>query len=177
MNANGGAQAGGLNVKNGSVIAILGVILAAVLFWPQEDDAAPADNRAVTSRLVTKPVVNRTSITKTEKPTAQWPQVTLDEVLACNPFAKIAVVSEVVEQPKSVDIPVPDPPIPEPTTELRSLEHVEVIYQHGDQRLAMIDSKIVRVGDLIPAGRIHAITEREVIVEVTTDPELPTPTR
>ncbi len=78
----------------------------------------------------------------------QWPR---------NPFQNlrqrpVEVVAEAPEPP-----PPPPPPPPDPV--------IASILYSSDRRAAMIDGHIVRIGDVLPAGRIVDILPKAIVLE------------
>lgn len=171
-----------LTPKKFALIAVLVGVLGFVLFAPkdegQEFDTPPSlrTNRAITKVSFQKSPDNLHS-------PVRWPDVHLEHVLATNPFETIFVKQKapVAKQPKIEAPPVVAQVVvdetiavePKTTIEHRPHEEVKIIYENTSGRVAVIGSTRVRVGDVLPEGRVVEITPNHVIVavEVAVDPE------
>ncbi|EMI21467.1 hypothetical protein RMSM_01611 [Rhodopirellula maiorica SM1] len=172
-----------LTPKKLALIVVLVGVLGFVLFSPEqksdEFDMPPSLRK---SRAITKASFRKSSDNLAAA--ADWPDVNLDHVLATNPFETIFVKAqtpvaikeeEKPEVPQVVATPVviePTPVEPQTTIEHRPHDEVEIIYENTSGRIAVIGSKLVRVGDILPQGRVVEITPKQVIVavEIPLDP-------
>lgn len=141
-----------------ALIPMLGLVLLAVLFWPSGEKEQPVVTRSA------RPVLTPTNSTQpllAHQP--NWPKVRLEDVTAFSPF----------------DPPAPAAPIPSvaTNTEQENVEEeimpkpvligkLQAVYQTADGMVAILNSRIVRVGDRLPNGSlIVEITEQSILVD------------
>ena len=171
-----------LTPKKLVLIVVLVGILGFVLFFPEEESS---EFNMPMSRRSTQ-TVTRTSLQKASDnlhAPVDWPDVNLERVLATNPFETIFVKKQ---EKKATEEPVTKAIIVQPVVaeqvmpaevkmviEHRRHDEVEIIYENVSGRVAVIRSKRVREGDVLPEGRVVEITPNHVIVavEVPVDPE------
>lgn len=138
-----------------ALIPLLGLVLAAVLFWPakRQINALLPGSASSTNRLPAAVVTG----SKT------WPPATWTEVAAVNSFDPRARPTPSNNQPAEAD--------PEHReTEQISTEasHVQAIYEDHRGAIAIVNDHIVRVGDLLGGRRVLAISAKGVVLESTT---------
>ena len=158
---NSGSRFGGERIKL-ALIPVLGLILVAIAFWPAKTEGVPAS--AATSSLSaanSAAALNQTAA----GPSPIWPEIRLDDLVAHNPF-----------EPRSVPVPKempaasptaagnPDPAPAEPPAHPPG--QLQAIYHDARGAAAILDSQIVRVGDVLEDGsRIVAITSQGIELE------------
>ena len=159
--ANSGSHFGREHVKL-ALIPVLGLILVAIAFQPAKTEGVPAT--AATSPLSaanSAAALNQAA----EGGRPNWPEMRLEDLVACNPF-----------EPRSVPVPQ-ELPATAPTAESNP-DHapaeppphtpgqLQAIYHDARGAAAIVDSQIVRVGDVLEDGsRIVAITSQGLELE------------
>jgi hypothetical protein len=139
-----------------ALIPALGLVLAAILFWPSKPGFQPA---------ATSPVVAETPsrAPKTTATPKTWAGTTWNEVGEFNLFDP--------------------PPTPEPegktidsTASSERMERersnsvtpqIQAIYQDARGAIAIVDSKVVRVGDTLDGRRVAEITSSGIVLDDT----------
>ncbi|TWU20986.1 hypothetical protein Pla52o_40180 [Novipirellula galeiformis] len=174
------------------LISFLIGILGFVVFWPEESSSELDIPTSRSSARLSPSAANKET-SDSEHPRARWPEYNLATVLAANPFETILVSAPqpTVVKTATPKIPAAKPeenqePTPEETTaiaEVTALElthkeeqqvtpefvphdKVDIIYENATERVAVIDSRLVRVGDVLSEGRVVEITADHVIIEV-----------
>ncbi|GAA5507631.1 hypothetical protein [Novipirellula caenicola] len=164
-----------LTPKKLALIVVLVGVLGFVLFSPAQEStefeipSTRRDYRAITNTSFQKSQDNVTA-------PIRWPDVRLQQVLQTNPFETIFVKKQesVSTEPEVKAVEIPTEPVVEPIAAVEpktKIEHrphdaVEIIYQNTSGRIAVIESQLVRVGDVLPQGRVVEITPSHVIIAV-----------
>jgi hypothetical protein len=134
-----------------ALIPVLGLVFMAVMFWPSQPKSAssPAElaiNNAIPKSAPLSPKV--------------WPTATWEDVTAFNPFDPPPRPAPTEKSPSEATAhdsqPEPD-----------SVEAPNIQAIYADQRgtIAIVDSRVVRVGDLLGGRRIVAISANGLTLE------------
>jgi|GEM_PF-5620061 len=156
------------------LISGLGAILLGVLCWPSAEpetaDAAASSDRAARRKKAT--AVSAAPA----RPT--WSSIARAEAREFNPFAKrnpieISASSDKASSAGSVDEATPATAGNSPSTSQepaarREVIRVQAVLGRTGQKIALIDGRLVRIGEIIPQrGRVISITQHGVIVETS----------
>jgi hypothetical protein len=156
-----------------ALIPVLLLVLAGVLYWPSDDSAAESVPTLVTQPAVPSLGQSTTHPANATKPKIRWPEYSLNEVIAFSPFdplpmdegTQAALASADSVQPSDAGGALPSPS--QPTTKTLKAETLQAIYHDGRTAVALINSRLVRPGDLLEEGvRVVEITSAGVVVEV-----------
>jgi hypothetical protein len=111
------------------------------------DAIPPADTRSTSGGPLDPAQVHALPDVELDR-VPQWPR---------NPFQNLRQqpIEVVAEAPEP--LPPPPPPPPDPV--------IASILYSADRRAAMIDGHIVRIGDVLPAGRVVDILPKAVVIE------------
>jgi hypothetical protein len=122
------------------------------------DGAAPAADRAQPNR------------------TLPLPELTLSDALSCDPFRSLSIPTRPAEaplQPPADDMPEPPPAASPPVNRLAeraaTLKQLKVsaIFPSAKGGAALVDSKLVRAGDVIAPGvRVVEVRRSDILVRV-----------
>jgi hypothetical protein len=141
-------------------------VLGVVLLWPADEPSDATSGAALASPEEIAQLAAGKSAGDSQA-TRVWPTVSLEDVLAVNPFEPLPEAEQTEVEPAVADsggaLPGDAPPIPPKPK--RPYAKVEAILETGGVRVAVIDSKAVRVGDVLPHGRVVEITSDAVIFE------------
>jgi hypothetical protein len=150
-----------------ALIPVLLVVLFKVLRPTQTESAAPEARASVEAESPTA--------SPSTRPASVLPELSLNEALAFDPFSKLALPVRVIEAPPVVPMePVvevapktPDvKPVVDRAAPLKQLK-VSAVFPSSRGSMAIIDSKTVRVGDLLSPGvRVVEIRGMNVILRV-----------
>ncbi len=154
-----------------AIIPVLCLVLAAVLFWPDGQQGNTVS--AVDSAGGALPSLPQTSLHQPlpEAMHRPWPTAQLDDVVALDIFQTLRSQRPVVTSEAKINATDPDPlnvtddldPVPAPRIAVGNLQ---AVYQDAQGMVAILDSRIVRVGDVLPDGtRVAAITSKEIFVQ------------
>ncbi len=159
-----------VNGRSATLIATLVCVVIGVAFLPERetnDFPEPPPRRP-------RPEITQASLhqTKLKLVRAQWPAITLEDALEANPFQ---VIFENDELQPTIENVADDSSesVLQTNSELRSLENVNIIFENAYGRVAMIGSRLVKVGDMLPEGQVVKITSDEVMVDVQSAVEIP----
>ncbi len=144
-----------------ALIPILGLMLVAVLFWPkaekQTNHAAPDAHSILVSKRLSSPLL--------EPAKFQWPTVNINEVIAFDPFdpARAQAIGEIAADATGGNV---ESGLNENSMQQSSLGKLQAVYIDAFGATAILDSRVVHVGDHLPGfGRVVTITGREIVVE------------
>lgn len=150
-----------------ALIPVLVVVLFKVL-RPTTSETTPPEARAIVE-------AESPSSTSAARPLPILPELSLDEALAFDPFNKLALPVRVIEEPPPVTVEPGAEALPKTadvkpavdrTATLRQLK-VSAVFSGPKGSVAIIDSKTVRVGDLLSPGvRVVEIRGTDVILRV-----------
>lgn len=157
---------GGGTVKI-ALIPVLGLILAGVVFWPGDKAGLPA--AAVTHPpAAVKPSAAQPADSDGTRPS--WPAIRFEDLVAFNPLeprgapvSAQTLAATTDDEYSDEEADAEETPVAQPPTVSRQLQ---AIYQDARGAAAIVDSRIVRVGDLLDDGsRVSAITAEGVLLE------------
>ncbi len=151
-----------------AAIPVLLIVLVAVVAWRMK--GANSEQPVESIQLV------HPTSTRAEHPAAlrpKWPTTTLEEVISLNPFDPLpssprepgqqpaAMNEEASAQPSEAVAPI----LENSQAEIR-IGNLQAVYRDAHGLAAILDSRVVRVGDVTSdGGRIVAITEHGITVE------------
>lgn len=159
-------------IQRGKILLVVGLaaVLLFVLFGDTKDggSVAPAISLVSPDEL---PPEGMLAGSEGMSLRAAWPAVDLEILKSRCPFDPLPIAAP--------EPPVPSEPLvaaPEPDEEAQTAEiappppapitvKVRAIYEQANERVALVDQKVVRVGDLIAGARVIAITADEVVLE------------
>lgn len=173
----------GLTRKKACLIAVLATVLAFVLLrQPADPEPVSADaNTAMGASAASTPSRKEPTESPSISPTANWPDIAIEETLANNPFASLAFVPISATEDK-LPPPVADAahatspvsagesPVDHEAAKQDALAEfqrlgVSMILKNKSKTCAVVGGQVVHEGDIIHGVRIVTITSREVIVE------------
>ncbi len=173
-----------------ALIPMLGIVLIGVVFWPaNEENTSSGKNGSTNSdsealeaaALGSNAVATEAEANRSKK---VWPRIALAEILSFDPFSlPLSFSSQPVADKSASDVDsdrqaatAKTAAAPDETDDLERLEQlkeslerhtVSVIYYSEQGAVALIDSKLVREGDLLADGvRVLKIGPKGVIVEI-----------
>lgn len=147
------------------LMPVLGLVLVAVLFWPKANIAAPP---AVAIMTVDQGDTRGTA-TQEVKQSRIWPVTSLEDVLAFDPFQPMKsqlsqLTSPVVPQSTQIDRLKND--TREDVVSPSNLGALQAIYFDTRGAAAILNSRVVRVGDVLANGsKVLEITAKGVAIE------------
>lgn len=148
------------NILRLAAIPVLVLVLGAVVLWPSDKDVSPPTQAVLPANTATSSIG---SIGKMR--TKIWPSTSLAEIAACDIFAPLDIQSrETKESNASNALPHR---IDGGETQQMDLNMgtLQAIYQDQHGAAAIVDSRIVRVGDeLGQFGKVVEITSEAVFV-------------
>jgi hypothetical protein len=145
-----------------AVIPALTLVLAGVLFWPKADSAAEATPTANETTLVSSRKQSSPTQASDEN---RWPTFEIDQVVAFDPFDPFP--------PAAVELPANPSSSGEPqqadsntsTSNPSALGKLQAIYRDTHGTVAIFESRVIHVGDVLPdGGRVIAIEAGEIVV-------------
>ena len=153
-----------LSRRNGVLFSALAAVLIFAAFLPPVESSDEELKTAPKSEIKLAEVSYHATADSIPSPN-HWPNLNLSDALAVNPFAPILVTRS--SQPSSQSANEGDPSTTLATAAKgQAHDNVEIIYENDRERVAVIGSRIVRVGDRVPEGRIIEIKAKEVILDV-----------
>ena len=165
-----------------ALIPLLGLVLVAVLLWPEPiERPAASDARSAVATRSPAALVSASSAIESASEGDRWPQVELEAITAVNPFVRPPAIQRLLDKPvKPKDVEVsgssngdPQPPQTASSTTVSAAEpppvddvKLQAILASDGGRTALIDSQIVRPGQLLPNGyRVVDITPTALVLE------------
>lgn len=137
-----------------ALIAVLGLVFAAILFWQARHQSNP-----LSAEMGIQPQARATSIDKAF--TTSWPSTTLAEVSAFNPF-------DPPPRPTAPDASEPEATSePQTTKAPPAISSVQAVYEDRRGTIAILNSKVVRVGDYLDGRRVLDISAKGVVLELS----------
>ena len=144
-----------------ALIPSLVLVLLVVLCWPTEDDADAAGQPVALVPGAAHPSPNKQPAGARSK----WPKARLEDILELNPFEPPPAPPTVEALPETND--QRDAPSDEPAQRpMVPIGKLQAVYFDAHGAAAILDSKVIRVGDTLPNGRrIVEITSRGIKLE------------
>lgn len=149
-----------------ALIPSLVLVLVAVVCWPTKKQGD-----AIQTTLMTSDVSNKSATKPATVKPSKWPTMLLEEIVAFNPFDPHPVLPPVDAHEELNTLGEPTVsnekqstrealPRPAPSGTLQA------VYFDAKGAAAILDSKVVRVGDVLPSGdRIVEITAQGIKLE------------
>lgn len=142
-----------------AAIPLLVVVLIGVLCWPSGDSDATVEVAALAPNAAPTRQAE-----KNQPATSKWPKARLEEVIAFNPFEPpmpekvqqlpedLLAEADALERARAdqADAPTSQRELPVTTVPIGKLQ---AIYFDTHAAAAIVDSKVLRVGDELPGGR------------------------
>ena len=145
------------------LMPVLGLVLVTVLFWPKAKVVETVVVATIPDGLGDIPVV----ATPIEKSLPTWPVAKLKDVLAFDPFQPIHSQSTallVVPKNTQIENTAHDESVVVSTP--NNLGTLQAIYFDTRGGAAILDSRVVRVGDVLANGsKVVEITAKSIAVE------------
>lgn len=164
---------------NVALIPVLAVVLGAILWWPAQatsEAAAEPSAAGSTAQMVERADKlpggdPRSGDPRSGDPRTKpnWPTAGLADALAFNPFEPFAESPVVSPAPSEGDESPSeqDPDLIAATSSNQKVGiKIDVIYETAGERVAVVNSRIVRVGDDLTQGRVVEITPTDIVVEL-----------
>jgi len=172
-----------------ALIPVLGILLIGAVFWPANEENTSSGENSSTNSDSAQPEAATNGSNAVETGTEAirspkvWPRIALAEILSFDPFSLPKSFSSQLDADESASEVDPNQQAavaetiatPDETDELERLDQlkesleqhtVSVIYYSEQGAVALINSKLVREGDLLVDGvRVLKIGPKGVIVE------------
>jgi hypothetical protein len=144
-----------------ALIPALILVLLVVLCWPAQDEAGAGGEPVALSPGAANPSSGK----QPDAARSKWPKARLEDLLALNPFEPPQAPQSAETLPEanaarevSSEEPAQPPAIP--------IGKLQAVYFDAHGAAAILDSKVIRVGDTLPNGkRVVEITSRGIKLE------------